>query len=299
MEAESTVSMSPLVILSIAVSSVAWSLFDMSRKKLATRLEPIPVVVWLMLLQTPLFAALAIRESWGPLPSEYFVPALASLTLNCLANVWFIQSVSVAPLSLVIPVLSLTPVFSAMGGMLLLSEAVTLRQATGIAIIVATTFAIARLGSRDGSHADPKAVRKGVLFMAGVALLWATTPVLDKLCLRSVPASEHAFLQCLGVSGLLYGWILVRKGRVGLMRSSDLTRNFKWFTLAVSVAAIALFLQFWSLRHVPVGIFEALKRSYGLLSALGLGYLVFREPVTRAKGILVVAMGLGIFVLLT
>jgi drug/metabolite transporter (DMT)-like permease len=186
-------------------------------------------------------------------------------------------------------------VFSALGGFALLGEVTSLRQWAGILIIVSATFAIARAGHSQHEGDDRQRVRRGILMMAAVAVLWATTPVLDKLCLRMVPASEHALLQCFGVAALLFGWARWRGGKVHL---KQVTSRAPWFTLAVGAAAIALFAQFWAIRFVPVGIFEALKRSYGLISALGLGYLVFREPVSRTKIFLVLFLAFGIFVLM-
>lgn len=298
-------SISPHVIAMIGVSSISWALFDMSRKKLSVKLAPTPIVVWLMLLQAPLFAILfkaLFQEVWRIPQPSYYLPAMASVILNAVANVWFVESVRMAPLSLVIPVLSLTPVFSALGGFVLLGEVTTLRQGAGIFVIVACTMAIARTGggqSRpDGVQRDEKKeqsqVTQGVLLMAGVSLLWALTPVLDKICLATLPAAEHAFLQCLTVSILLFAWLRFKKGSLKL---GQLSQNVGWFTLAVGAAALALFAQLWSIQNTPVGLFEALKRSYGLLSALALGYFVFGEAVTRRKAVLVAAMGFGIAIL--
>jgi multidrug transporter EmrE-like cation transporter len=46
-------------------------------------------------------------------------------------------------------------------------------------------------------------------------------------------------------------------------------------------------------------MFEALKRSFGLVAALSFGYLVFKEPISRAKVVTLVAIGIGIAILLT
>lgn len=274
----------------------------MSRKKLAVTLSPIPVVVWLMLFQTPVFAAFAVTEVWSAPSAEYWPSALGSILLNCIANVLFVISVSLAPLSLAVPILSLTPVFSALGAFLLLNEPTTLRQAIGIAIIVASTFALGRGGVKtktsensEDEVTDPAQARRGMTLMGIVALLWATTPVLDKIGLREVPSSQHAFMQCLGVAAILSVWLLVKRRGFEFARVRG---SFIWFSIAVFAAAAALGFQLWSIQYVPVGIFEALKRSVGLLAALSFGYIFFKEPITRQKTFIVAVMGVGIFILL-
>jgi drug/metabolite transporter (DMT)-like permease len=292
--------MTPLVFTVIALSGFFWSIFDTTRKRLAETIKPAPAVVWLMLLQTPLFLVFGIADTWVFPEAGYWLPSLGSLIVNALANIWFIEAVALAPLSLAIPILSLTPVFSALGGYLFLAEPTTAQQGLGIVVIVAATFALARFGSRSQSGADQnvaasKTMRKGLLLMVVVASLWASTPVLDKVCLRFAPASQHAFLQCLGIAIFLGLWLKVRGTGLAL---PNMKRNLIWLLAAVIFAALALFTQFWAIQYVPVGIFEALKRSIGLIAALALGWLVFKEQLTRLKFVIVGVMGLGIFLLL-
>lgn len=283
----------------IAVSSLSWSFFDLSRKKLAVNLNPVPVVAWLMLFQGLVFSLLWIFDSWHVPVTSYWMPFIGSVALNAFANIWFVESITLAPFSLAIPILSLTPVFSSIGALLVLEEAVTARQAVGISIIVAATLAIGYFGTnslKETEVTDPRAVRKGLLLMAIVALLFALTPVIDKICLQAVPSSEHGALQCLATAAALAIWIRVRGGGIPL---SQVGRRAVWFLAAVFFASLAVYFQFWSIQSISVGIFEALKRSCGLVTALALGYFVFKEAFTVSKLILVCIMGVGIFVLLT
>ncbi|RYZ64965.1 MAG: DMT family transporter, partial [Proteobacteria bacterium] len=283
----------------------SWSLFDLSRKKLAVDLAPVPVVAWLMIFQALVFLVFAPFDGWGAIPlSTYLGPFLISVALNAFANIWFVEAVALAPFSLAIPILSLTPVFSTAGALLLLNESVTPKQVLGIAIIVGATLAIGYFGTKKSAAAtadahttsDAKAIRKGLGLMAVVALLFALTPVVDKLCLRTgVPASEHGFLQCFATALSLGIWIKIRGGGVAFSRVRS---NLVWFIAAIIFATLAVYFQFYSIQYIPVGIFEALKRSFGLIAALALGSLMFKEPITKLKAGLVVLMGVGIFVLL-
>ncbi len=283
----------------IAVSSLSWSFFDLSRKKLAVDLKPIPVVAWLMLFQGLVFLILTFFDVWKAPVGSYWMPFAVSVALNAFANIWFVESVSLAPFSLAIPILSLTPVFSSIGGLLVLQEALSIRQAAGIAVIVAATLAIGYFGTtslKESEVTNPRAVRKGLVLMAVVALLFALTPVVDKLCLKTMPPSEHGTLQCFATWACLAGWLSWRGGGVAFSR---IRTNLVWFLAAVVFASLAVYFQFWSIQSISVGIFEALKRSCGLITALVLGFFVFKEAFTASKLILVCVMGAGIFVLLT
>lgn len=283
----------------IAISSLSWSFFDLSRKKLAVNLNPVPVVAWLMLFQGLVFLALGFVDVWSVPQTSYWLPFAASVALNAFANIWFVESVSLAPFSLAIPILSLTPVFSSVGALLVLQESVTPRQALGILIIVAATLAIGYFGTtslKETEVKDPRAVRKGLALMAVVALLFALTPVVDKLCLKTLPSSQHGALQCFATAASLAVWIKIRCGGIPF---ASVRSRFVWFAAAVFFASLAVYFQFWSIQSISVGIFEALKRSCGLVTALVLGFLVFKEAFTIQKLVLVCAMGVGIFVLLT
>jgi drug/metabolite transporter (DMT)-like permease len=292
-------------IIATALSSVLWSLFDFSRKKLAGNLAPIPVVIWLMLLQTPIFLLFLINEQWTLPPSSYWLPALASLLLNSLANVSFIFALRMAPLSLAVPMLSLGPVFSSIAGFVLLGESTSGRQICGIAVIVLSAFALGRSGARRESSSQN--VSRGLLLMAMVAAFWSTTPALDKMCLQSVAPSEHAFLQCLAVAASLVLWLrlrLRRGSRGGAMDDaqkisfSQVQTSARWFAVAVIVASGALLSQFWAIQLVSVGMFEALKRAIGMVVALLLGVFILKESVTRGKVLAIAAMAGGVFILL-
>lgn len=282
----------------IAVSSLSWSCFDLSRKKLAVDLSPIPVVAWLTLFQGLVFLAFSFGEGWVAPAGSYWAPFVASVALNAFANIWFVESVSLAPFSLAIPILSLTPVFSSIGGLIVLHESLSVRQALGIAVIVLATLSIGYFGTRVESEAhDKRAVRRGLMLMAVVALLFALTPVVDKLCLQTMPRiNEHGALQCFATWAALAVWLRVRGGGEPFSR---VRARLVWFAAAVAAAFMAVYFQFWSIQFISVGIFEALKRSFGLVLALIIGYFLFREALTWVKFVLVCLMGAGIFVLLT
>ncbi len=299
--------------VAVVISSLSWSLFDSSRKKLSLHFTALSAVFWLMLLQAPLFVLYAVSvtsERWLLPASDYWWPAGLSLALNVLSSLWFIDSVRLAPLSLAIPLLSLTPVFSSLGGYLILNESISLRAAAGIAVIVAST---SFLGWKTAVHPAKTAkpgiggalekakIRRGLLLMLGVALLFALIPVFDKVCLGRVPMSEHASLQCLAVAvavAVVIFWKSRGRESLGFGWSSVKTHRL-WLLFAVVFAAFALGAQFAAIRNMPVAFFEAFKRSLGLVFSLAFGRILFGEAVTFLKVAIIGLIALGVFFLLT
>src|ERR1700712_5639303 len=97
----------PLLILFVA--SLASSGFDLSRKLLVRHLAPVPMVVLLAFASIPLFGAMVVAEGRATVAPGYYAPALGSVLLNIVANFTFLQAVRISPLSVTVPLLSLTP----------------------------------------------------------------------------------------------------------------------------------------------------------------------------------------------
>lgn len=270
------------LLLAIA-ASVCWSGLDACRKSLAARLAPVPIVFSLTLGQVPLFGLWALGEAqWTILPG-YTVPAALSILLNTVANLLFIRAVQLSPLSLTVPLLSLTPVFTTIMGSVLLHEAPTWRQWLGILLVVAGAFALHGKGKGTTSLSplwQAYRIERGSVLMTGVALLWSMTAPLDKLAMAYASLPLHGFIQCAGMSAGLFGVLVVRRQ----LRALGLAQGQLLPLLgAVAFGAAAYGLQLLALQALFVAIVEVIKRVVGLVGALGIGSLVFAEPLTWQK----------------
>lgn len=292
--------MTSVVLFFTVVSALAWSGFDLSRKALATRLPATEAVILLMLVQIPIFVLLSFWESQIILNTRYWLPAFASIAMNVIANILFLESLRRAPVSLALPMLSFTPVFSALSSWLLIHESLQAGQIIGIALIVGSTFYLQSEANEAPSGRDQK-IRTGLLLMIVVALLWSLTPITDKICLRFTSPSWHAALQSVGIVFLLLFYRL-RNASFGIGILSlwqQGTTNRRLIFIAGTCACAALFFQLQAIREYEVALFEALKRSVGLLCAIAGGFFFFQEAITTRKIIGALGLGLGIaFVLL-
>jgi len=292
--------MSALLWAVVVSSTIAWALFDVLRKRLAAKMPIAALALWLSLAQLPFYAAWWLGVTGWVLPSalgtpEYLLPALASVAFNVLANLLFLSAVAAADLGATIPLLSLTPVFVALGSIPILGERLEARNWLGIVLVSAGALLLGE-SDGDGLRARLLALGRGrsSSFMVMTAALWALTPVCDKVALGYVAVPVHATFLALGVA--------LGTGLVLAVRPVRLSWP-KWRAVPVLLGAgainvLALGLQFVAITSVVVSVFEAFKRAVGLLLALAFGLLFFRErpsPLRLAAG---AVMAIGVLLVL-
>lgn len=280
----------PALLLVIG-SSLAWSGFDVCRKVLADRVRPAPLGLLLAAGAVPLFAAWTAMDGMPAIQRGYLLPALASVGLNIAANLLFFSALRNSQLSVTIPLLSLTPVFTALLAIPLLGEVPTLRQWFGILLVVAGAFV---LNLPEGGGSLPPAAR-GAGLMVLVALLWSLTGPFDKMATAKASGPFHATVLCAGVA---LGIAVVLAGQGRLRELADVRAAGWIFILAVLISIAALGLQLLAMQKVWVGLVETLKRGIGNLSALLLGRALFGEAVTPRKLLAVGLMIAGVALIL-
>jgi drug/metabolite transporter (DMT)-like permease len=293
----------PLSILILVACALAWSSFDLVRKLLLDTVEPMPLVFLLAALQTPLFA-LWNQTSGGPwVPGDgYLLPALLSVALNIVSNVLFIFAIKVSPLSLTIPLLSFTPVFTTVLAIPMLGEIPGPLEVVGIVLVVIGAFAL-HVTPGEGPGAGPAPAElwraflreRGSVMMACVAFMWSITPPLDKMAVGASSSAFHGTVLSAGVAAGL-GVVLAVQGRLG--RVIEARRRPKLVAGALAASALALGLQLVAIKLVFVSLVETVKRGLGNGAAVALGAWMFHESVGRWQWLAVVLMGVGVAMIL-
>ena len=293
-----TLALGPLLILLAA--SLSSSGFDLFRKMLLRHLAPVPMVVLLALASVPLFAILLALQGGVAVTAGYWLPALGSVLLNTVANLTFLQAVRISPLSVTVPLLSLTPVFTTLLGFLLLGERPSGAALAGIALVVAGAFWL-NLPDRSAPSGQPgqpgqpfwraAAAQPGAWLMAGTALLMSCTIPLDKLAVGHANPPFHGLILCAGIAlGSLA--VLAAQGRLGEL--AGIRQGWAPFVLALVSSTLALGLQLFALKLILVSVVETIKRGVGNLMAVVLGRAVFGEALTLRKLGAVAMMAAGV-----
>jgi drug/metabolite transporter (DMT)-like permease len=291
------VSVAILILLAASVSS---SGFDLFRKMLVWHLAPVPMVVLLAAASVPLFGAMVALGGGVEVSAGYYLPALGSVAINTVANLSFLQAVRISPLSVTVPLLSLTPVFTTLLGVAILGERPAPLAVLGIALVVIGAFWLNVGGARETSEGEPSVWRTalsqpGAWLMAGTALLLSLTIPLDKLAVGHANPPFHGLFLCAGI-GLGTLAVLVAQGR--LRELAGIRQGGKPFGLALVASTLALGLQLVALQWLLVSVVETVKRGVGNLMAVILGRAVFSEAVTFQKLAAAALMAAGVALIL-
>ena len=282
----------------VLACSFAWSGLDLARKVLADRMRPVPLLFLLTVGPLPVFLGWVVLDGAVAVGRGYYLPGLASVALNVAANVLFLASMRASPMSLTIPLLSLTPVFTSLLAMPLLGEFPSWRQGVGIALAVVGALLL-NLGRGDRTSLSGMWLafrrERGSVLMAAVALLWSFTPPLDKLAMEHASVPLHALVLNLGVALAMLVQLLVQR-RLGELRA--VRGALLPYAGAVLASAAALGLQLLAIRVVLVGIVETIKRGIGCLMAVVLGRAVLGEPLTPFKMAAIALMAAGVALIL-
>jgi len=284
------VSLLPLLL--VVAASVASSGFDLFRKVLVRHLAPVPMVFLLATASVPLFGAAVLFGEPAPVQTAYWLPALGSVALNVVANLTFLEAVRISPLSVTVPLLSLTPVFTALLGFALLGERPAPLDLVGILLVVVGAF---WLNVEPQSSARAFVSQPGAWLMAGTALLLSLTIPLDKLAVGRASPPFHGLVLTAGIALGALAVLTVQK-RWGEL--AGLRRGWLPFVLALASSTLALGFQLVALKVVLVSLIETLKRGIGNLLAVILGRAVFGETVTPGKLAAALLMAAGVALIL-
>lgn len=283
---------------------LAWAAFDVVRKGLAGIGRAMPVTFAITAVQLPVVLTWAVVEVVGSggariPPMAYWPPGLGALIVGVFGTLAFQQAVRLSPMSATVPLLSLTPAFSAVLGALLLDEVPSPRQWLGIVITVVGALLVNASpgeGLRPARLLRDLRAEPGSAFMIAAALLFSLAPLFDKQALRHVPLAVHAAIVIAGMFVALGGRLIATR-RWGEMRA--ITVRYGLLMAGGATSLLAFVLQLAAVQVVWVGLLETAKRSVGATAALVLGVAFFGERATvlRVVAVALLASGVGLVVL--
>jgi drug/metabolite transporter (DMT)-like permease len=280
-------------------TGTALACYYMLNKKVAHAGSALQIIFWIFAAHLPpiLVWALAkqpLRVDWG-----YFLPGMGVLALTVSGNLFSIRALSLSPFSLMMPVMCLSPVFTSLIGIPLLQEWPSLTQWIGIVLAVLGVLWLYAPPERwwDIFSFWPGFFReRGASSMVISALCWSLSAPMDKLSLRHADPAFHALFVFTGLVVFLFIWLTMR----GEWVSAPINRSF-WPVLALTGAcgAAADIGQLLALQHTAAGSLEAIKRVISQVMALGFGYFLFHEQMTKPKfiGIAIISVGVPMIVL--
>lgn len=219
-----------------------------------------------------------------------------SLPLEVLAMVWYVRALRDAPMSLSLPYLAFTPVFTTLFAWGLLGERVSRAGLAGIALVVGGTFLLhAGAGGGSGSALSGplRAFRReaGVRLMLGVALIYSVTTVTSKAAMQYMPSESFGafYFVMLGLFTLLV-MLGARPRSLRILARRPGVHVLIGFWFAVMIVA-----HFLAIDRVQAAYMIAVKRS-SILFAVLYGALMFgeRERGRRLVAAATMLAGMGL-----
>ena len=281
-------------ILICIISAFFWAAFDLTRKITLQKLSSIGLLLIFTLTQSFVFIIWMFFEDFSINLRPYLLPGIILIIIGLLSALLFLKAIKQSDLSLTIPLLSLSPMFSSLFSFFFLNEQLSYIQYLGVfSIILGTLILYSKKLTLNEFLKSFTIILKNnsAKLMIIVSIIWSLTPVLDKLCLKNSSINIHGLIQSLGMVVLLI--FLVKKNSKAKIWVTK--KNWQIVFLTVSIGTAATILQFYAILSNYVPIMESIKRSIGQLSSVFLGKFFFNEKVTSPKILGVIILSIGVY----
>ena len=280
-------------ILICIISAFFWSMFDLTRKLSLKKINSVNLLLIFTLAQFLIFLVWIFIDDFSINFTPYFLPGIILIFIGLFSALLFLKAIKQSDLSLTIPLLSFSPMFSSIFSFFFLNEQLSKIQYFGVFLII---FGALILYSKKLTLKEFLKSFKVILknssakLMIIVSIIWSLTPVLDKLCLEHSSINFHGFIQSLGMIILLI--FLFKKDKVQTLNTK---KNWRLILLTVFVGSTATIFQFYAILTNYVPIMESIKRSVGQFSSVFLGKIFFNEEINKPKVMGVIVLSVGVY----
>ena len=284
-----------LWVLYSLLSAFSWATADVFTKK-ASNVDDYILVLSRFLYGAPFVLLLLLFTSIPKLDTVFWIVLSIDIPLEILSFILYTKAIRISPLSLVVPLISLTPVFLVFTSFVILRELPTIIGFFGILLVVAGAY-ILNLKSFSKGILEPfKSIfrEKGCVLMIIAAFLFSIVANLSKILVqKSSPLFYGAlYLVVMAISLLIISFFISRKNIV------QLKSNFRdLLPIGLFFGLMVIFHNF-AIRLVIVPYMVSIKRTSSIFSVL-YGWFLFKEkniPV-RLIGALIMLIGAGLIVL--
>ncbi len=253
---------------------------DALSKRTASR-TPALLLAWIReAYALPFLLPLLFIIKIPPLDLTFLLAILACVAMDLVTTFLYMRAIQIAPLSLTVPYLGLTPLFLLLIPTLVLGEKLSLLGIVGVVLVSLGTYVLQIDRLRDGIFKPWVAIfqNRGSFYMFIVAICYAITATLGKLAIQH---SSPLFMTIVYFTLLAIGYVpfvlITTRGKVRPLVAAPL--NYLKIGLAMALMAVA---HFTAISHVPVAYMISLKR-LSLLFAILYGYFWFKEQKLRER----------------
>lgn len=289
--------MSVLGLLFAFANAFLESLMDVARKRSGEEFNKW-TAAWGMRFFAALILvpfALLIRPDGFPHDHWFWIATLGSVAINTVTSVLYMHAVQIAPLSLVLPIVTLSPVFMLVTSPFINHEMPSWLGVLGILLTTCGTYALNLHKTSEGVFAPITSLWKeeGTRSMLIVAVLWGVSAPLDKLAIKHADPYWYTAVSHSILAIVLFPFML-RFGQTKLAMSQ---RGLKYLVPIGLLSAASSLCQFMAFSMILVPYAVGIKRTSVLWGVL-FGKLVFKEDKIRARLVAALLMVAGTVVIL-
>jgi drug/metabolite transporter (DMT)-like permease len=263
------------------LSATGDALRDLTLKRVLTK-ENSLIITWLLFaLPLPvLYLADYLHGIPKPAPGFYWTLAIA-LPLEILAQILYMQALRLSPLSIVAPLLSLSPVFMLIIPFLIIGETITPASGCGVLFIAGGAYALNSSSAQRGLLEPFRALlrERGAICMAAVAVLFSITATLSK---KAIMLSSPLHYMAVYWTGIVIGM-----APVALVAGRNNRRDPLFYRTLVKALPAALlfvttvFAAAYAMGLAKVTYVTAIKRLSILFSIVLAGAILKEEAITE------------------
>lgn len=286
--------MSPHWLILAGSTAFLESLKDAVSKKNLQTIDEYLVSWSITFFALPFLLPLLLIIPIPPLNLTFWLVLIVSGILNTLALLFYMRAIKISDLSLIVPLVALTPILLIITSPLMVQESPNLKDIIGISLIVLGAY-ILNFKNRQTSYLEPiRSIlkNKGSQLMLIVVLIWSITANLDKV---GVKLSSPTF------------WVIAMVTMMAIFLSpicwyysqgtiKQIIHQSFSLTLGGFFMATAIFFQMQAIQFTLVAQVIAVKRVSTLLSVFW-GYLWFQESDIKSRSTGAIIMILGVFVI--
>ena len=247
-----------------------------------------------LLFSLPILGLTLWARGIPKLSVSFWLTLLGMLPFEISAYLLYLRSLRIAPLSLTIPFLALTPVFTIVTSWILLGERVSPAGTLGIFAVASGAYLLHLENTSQGWWLPFLSLfrERGSRFMIFAAFLYSITSNLGK---RSIQLSDpYAFAFIYQGMNALTLWLLMSWGK---WRSYSLGKEiflqWKVYLALGTIMAFAVLAHCLGISRAPVPYFIAIKRTSLMVGVLSGGFL-FKEKNLTPRLLATSCMVLGV-----
>ncbi|OGU71974.1 MAG: hypothetical protein A2V93_05895 [Ignavibacteria bacterium RBG_16_34_14] len=226
---------------------------------------------------------------------NFFQALFISGFINIIATILYHRAISKGDISVVVPMLSFTPLYLLIISPIIIGEFPDLKGLTGIILIVAGSYLLNINFNERNFLAPLKSLfaNKGTRYMLIVAFIYSISANYDKIGIEASSVIQYIIFINLFVSAGTTAFLFLRKK----FSYSLIKLEWKNLFLVGFITTLGFVFHMMALSLTLVVYVIALKRTNGMIS-VGLGYFFLNEKHTRERLIGTFIMFTGVLLII-